>query len=702
MTDERKQAIELMNEPGDESHMITKHVALLVGALGFGLGLTLFTPVGAVADEGDPPSRVARLAFMEGSVSFEPAGTDEWVAPPLNRPLTTGDRLWSDRDSRAELQLDGSLLRMASNTAVAILNLGDEVTQIQLSAGTLVVQVRRLDDIETYEIDTPNLAFSILRPGYYRIAVDETGVTTAIQVRAGQGEATGGGSAYTVRARDYVVFSGTDELHAETQSGAPREDSFDAWSAGRDSRWQHSESARYVSSDVVGYEDLDDHGSWNSTPEYGYVWFPRGVDAGWAPYHNGHWAYIAPWGYTWVDDQPWGFAPFHYGRWVSVRGAWGWVPSPPREEGAIYVRPVYAPALVAWVGVGAGVAWFALGPREVFVPSYPVSRSYVNNVNVSNTTVNATVVTNVYNTTVVNRTVTNVTNVTYVNRGIPGAVTATTSQAFASAQPVARNRVAVDQGALASAHVQATTPAAIPMKQAVLGSGPAASAKPPATVQTRAIVARTTVPPPPPTFERRQDAIRSNGGNALSVAQAQQIQPSAAQRNVAVRLAPPAIPAATRPPARAPASSDASQGTERLPARPPTPAAEPTRSAAVAAHPAELPVVPKPPSPSVADSALERQHLQEQQRLRAMQEDERRSVQQQQQAAHEQLARQQADDARKQQLEQQHQQQTQQLMQKHVQEQQQLEGKQREQRRQVETKPPAQDPRRERPPNEKP
>jgi hypothetical protein len=87
---------------------------------------------------------------------------------------------------------------------------------------------------------------------------------------------------------------------------------------------------------------------------------------GLAPYHYGHWSYIAPWGYTWVDDQPWGFAPFHYGPWASIGGAWGWIPSPPRPAIGEYVLPIYAPALVAWVGVGAGVAWFALGPREVF------------------------------------------------------------------------------------------------------------------------------------------------------------------------------------------------------------------------------------------------------------------------------------------------------------------------------------------------
>ena len=107
--------------------------------------------------------------------------------------MTTGDKLWADSNGRVELQLDGSLIRLSNNTGFSFLNLSDNVTQIQLTAGTLLVHVRRLDDNETYEIDTPNLAFSVLRPGVYRVSVNEAGDSTAIKVRSGQGEVTGGG-----------------------------------------------------------------------------------------------------------------------------------------------------------------------------------------------------------------------------------------------------------------------------------------------------------------------------------------------------------------------------------------------------------------------------------------------------------------------------------------------------------------------------
>ena len=526
-----------------------------------------FHALPAMADDDDPPSRVARLAYAQGSVSFQPAGTDDWVTAGVNRPATTGDKLWSDHDGRVELQLDGSMIRLSNNTGFTFLNLSDSVTQIQLSAGTLLVHVRRLDDNETYEIDTPNLAFSVLRPGLYKISVNDAGDSTAIRIRSGQGEVTGGGAAYTVHANDSATFSGFDRVNANSENYGNEEDQFDNWAATRDRRSEHSNSARYVSADVVGYEDLDDHGSWRQTPDNGNVWFPHTSVPGWAPYHYGHWDYIEPWGYTWVDDEPWGFAPFHYGRWVSYDGSWGWVPARPQTEGEAYVRPVYAPALVAWVGgphfaIGVGassgeyasgesVGWFPLGPREVYVPSYRVSRNYVNNVNVSNTTVNSTVVNNYYNTTVVNNNV-NVTNVKYVNQSVPGAVAATTPHAFTGAQPVHQNAVKVDQREVASAPVRAFTPAATPAKQAVLGTGTAA-AKPPAAIQTRAVVAKVAPPPPPPTFEKQQEAIKSNGGKPLSIAQVHQIEPPAARREALVKIAPVAkavaapVPVANKP-----------------------------------------------------------------------------------------------------------------------------------------------------------
>ena len=519
----------------------------LITLIASALTLAFFVPQRAAADQDDPPGRIARLSVAEGSVSFNPAGTDDWVSAVVNRPMTTGDKLWADQESRAELHLGSASIRLGASTGFSFLNLDDNTVQLQLTEGTLRIRVRRLDRNEVFEVDTPNLAFTALRPGIYRINVNEAGDTTVVVVRDGEGEVTGGGQTYSVDADETGIFTGTDQLNADIE-GVGDEDDLERWSYERDRREDHSASRRYVSDDAIGYEDLDEHGGWRDTPDYGAVWFPHTTVVDWAPYRYGHWVFIEPWGYTWVDDEPWGFAPFHYGRWVTVGGAWGWVPCRPRAVvGVAYVRPVYAPALVAWVGGpnvaigvavggGAAVGWFPLGPREVYVPSYRVSRAYVTNVNVTNTTVNTTVVNNYYNTVVVNKT--NVTNVTYVNQNVRGAVTATSTQVLTNGQSVHNNVVRVNEQQMARAQVATAAPAVAPTRQSVVGAGRPATARPPAAFETRAVVAKTAPPPPPVKFERQQAAIQQNGGRPIPTSQVRQMQPE--QAKAPVRIAPPA------------------------------------------------------------------------------------------------------------------------------------------------------------------
>ena len=510
-------------------------------------------------DDDDPPGRVARLGYMQGSVSFQPAGESEWVQAVPNRPMTTGDQLWADRDSRAEVQLGSSTIDLASNTGFSFLNLDDHTVQIQLSAGTLNLRVYELDRDTDYEIDTPNQAFVIYQPGRYRVESSENGDYTVVTIREGEGESTGNGQSYTIHQGQRVTFRGTDSLNAEVdQIGDP--DQFDRWSYDRERRYEDSPSARYCSRQVVGFEDLDEYGNWSPSPDYGNVWYPR-VDAGWAPYHYGHWAWIDPWGWTWVDDASWGYAPFHYGRWVFVGSRWGWIPGP-RE-----VRPVYAPALVAFVGgvgigAGANVAWFPLGPREVYVPSYHVSRGYVNRVNVTNTTVNVTQVTNVYNTTIVNNSTT-INNVTYVNRNVRGGVTAVPQQAFASAQPVSRTAVAVNQSQLQRGPVSARA-AVPPAPQAVLGvhaNTASRVAAPPQAIASRPVIAKNAPPPPPPSFAARQQVLQRNPGVPVPRQQMQHMRaanPAASAPRVIT--APPAkatpLPPVGARPANQPASNE--------------------------------------------------------------------------------------------------------------------------------------------------
>lgn len=458
----------------------------------------------------DPPSRVARVGYLSGPVSFSPAGENDWVEAGLNRPLTSGDRLWADRGARVEVQLGGAMLRMGADTALGVLNLDDRITQLQLTQGVLNLRVRRLPAGQVFEIDTPNLAFTLRRPGQYRISVDANGDSTTILVRQGQGEVHGNGVSYVIDAGRPYRFDGSN-LSQRQSFDEPRPDDFDRWASDRDRRYDNSASARYVSADVIGYQDLDSHGSWRVDATYGNVWAPSRVASGWAPYRDGHWAWVDPWGWTWIDDAPWGFAVSHYGRWAHLERGWAWVPGPVRS------RAYYAPALVVFVGgsdfqlqIAGGnvnaVAWFPLAPREVYRPSYPVSRGYFENLNRSNTVINATVINNTYNNI-------NVTNVVYANRKVKGAVVAVPATAFAQSQPVAKAARALPREMVAAAPVAVAAPVA-PNAKSVRGAA-AQRDQPPARVFERPVVARSAPPAAHAGLAAQQTQLAAKPGQPL-------------------------------------------------------------------------------------------------------------------------------------------------------------------------------------------
>src|SRR5579864_7170636 len=472
----------------------------------FGFLLTLSSIARAQDDEDqaqDPPGRVGRLNYSQGSISFRPAGEDDWVTAVPNRPMVTGDDLWADENSRAEVHIGSAAIRLGDKTGITFLTLDDNTTQIRLAQGSLILRVRHVDDDDTYEIDTPNIAFNLLQPGEYRVDVSQDGSQTITTVWHGRGRVTGGGSSYTVIAGQSATFTGTDQVNYDLGQ-IPDRDDFDDWAFERDDREDRADSANYVSREMTGYEDLDEYGDWSYVAGYGPCWRPRAVVVGWAPYRFGHWAFVGPWGWTWVEDEPWGFAPFHYGRWASVNGGWFWLPGP------VVVRPIWAPALVAFVGggpgfhfsVGVGVGWFPLGPGEVYLPGYHVSRAYVNNVNITNTTVNVTKVTNVYNTVIVNKTTT-INNITYVNQHVNNGVTVVSHDAFVNSRPVAQNVMKVDAREVATAPISHVV-AAEPVRGSVMGAGRPVAVKPPPAVISRQVVAVRTPPAPPRPIEQRQ------------------------------------------------------------------------------------------------------------------------------------------------------------------------------------------------------
>lgn len=409
---------------------------------------------------GDPPDRVARLSYIDGDVGLLPSGAHDWGDAGINRPLTRGDKLSSAAGARAELQLDGGTVRLDGQTDVGFLQLDNALTQLELTQGTLNLTVRQLDQGQSYEIDTPTVALVVDHPGSYRVDIDADGRATRVTAFDGSATVYGENNAQreVVAGRSYrFEDSSLANVALEDIGGG---DDFDAWCDQRNRQLAGAQSRRYVSEDVIGYQDLDHYGQWRTDPDYGSVWYPSQVDVDWAPYRNGHWAWVGPWGWTWVDDAPWGFAPYHYGRW-AWRDGWCWVPGP-----RLGWRPVYAPALVAFVGGGswgvsfgvgaAPVGWFPLGPGEVYNPWYRSSRRYYTQVNVTNIYVH-----NDNRTVIVNRIDQHydawhrgmpMRDERYANRQAHG-FTAVAGRNFADAERVQGHRLRVDPRQLAAATV---------------------------------------------------------------------------------------------------------------------------------------------------------------------------------------------------------------------------------------------------------
>jgi hypothetical protein len=450
-------------------------------------------------DQGDPPGRIARLNYMAGTVTTEPAGASDWSYAQINRPLTTGDQLWNDENARSELHIGSTAVRLGSSTALSVLALDDSTAQLKIAQGTLSTRVRALPPGSNYEIDTPNVALAMTTPGDLRVDVAPDGRATTVTVRNGGVTAYGDGGAVQLAAGQQITFAGTS-LEQASANAAPAPDAFDQWAATRDAAEDHSISARYVSRDMPGYQDLDANGTWRTDPSFGPVWVPNAVSADWAPYRQGHWAWQDPWGWTWIDDAPWGFAPYHYGRWAYVGSQWAWVPGP----GAVSAPPAYAPALVGFVGDGggggvdwdvaltvggvaaAGLAWFPLGPGEPWHPHRDGwSRRYYERVN-----------RNVY----VDRPV-HVNN-TYVNYRAPRGLTAAPANLFVRGQPVGRQPYAVDPARLRHPHFFAGAPGIAPTRDSIAPGARRADYRPPPGGYARPVVA-TRAPAAPPALRDR-------------------------------------------------------------------------------------------------------------------------------------------------------------------------------------------------------
>lgn len=290
----------------------------------------------------DPPDRVGRLNLIEGEVCFQSGGWSGWSPATMNYPLTVGDSLWTGESSRAEAHVGSTAIRLGPWSEVDFQELNDAAVRLRLPQGLLHVRLRQLEPGESFEIRTPTANARLRVPGSFRIEVSDQG-DTRLTVHEGSLEVLAAGRSCLLRAQQTATVARSDASSVQIRR-ARAEDEWDCWCAQRDRREDRLVSAQYVPRTLLGCEDLDWYGTWSVHVEYGPVWTPSSLPAGWEPYRNGRWVWVEPWGWTWVDDAPWGFAPFHYGRWVRVRGVWVWVP------GTIARRPVYAPALTVFNG----------------------------------------------------------------------------------------------------------------------------------------------------------------------------------------------------------------------------------------------------------------------------------------------------------------------------------------------------------------
>ncbi|HEV8679721.1 MAG TPA: DUF6600 domain-containing protein, partial [Stellaceae bacterium] len=567
-------------------------------ASGF-LALLLFAAVPALAQE-EPPGRVGRVSLVEGQLSFHLADETQWSEAAVNYPVATGGSFWTDPQSRAEIRVGAQTINLANNTELGVVKLNDEATQLSVPQGRIGLHVRQLAQGNTVQVDIPRGAVWLLAPGVYDIDAGTADQPARVTVFEGSARFVGGTLDLTINNGDAAVISGTDTLAAAIERATP--DAFVQWCRSRDYRQKRLAAPKYVSTHMTGYEELDDHGSWAAAPQYGQVWYPRSVPADWAPYREGHWVSIQPWGMTWVDSQPWGFAPFHYGRWARIQGRWGWVP------GRVVPRPVYAPALVAFIGqpeVGfavpgarePAVGWFPLAPNEVYVPSYSRNVNYIRNVNITN--VSVTKITNVTN-IIVNRPAAappvQVVQQNFANRT---AATVVPVKAIAEGAKVKQVALQVPPQTLQKAPVSVQPPKVTP---AAVRPAPSRPADAPAAVPPKDAppirppgVATTTTPGKPPVAAQPDAATKAEPGKP----------PVAAPPGTATKAEPGKPPVAAQPgaatkaePGKPPVAAPPGTATKAEPGKPPV-AAQP--GAATKAEPGKPPVAAQPGAATKAE-----------------------------------------------------------------------------------------------------
>ncbi len=440
--------------------------ALLAMALLLGVWLAHVTPVHAqsplpaqagppangspISDPpaSDPPGRVGRVARIVGAVSFRTGEQSDWQPATPNYPVTSGQAYWTEPGARAEFEIAATRLVLDQGSELVIDALDDRSFTARLAQGNVAFVLRRMAAGDTVTLHTPRGTVTIADPGRYVVQTGDTGRPGLVTVIEGAAQVAGPGLALTVGPGQTATISGQESLQGSI--GPQASDPFITANAMpvRPTVIGPAAPPEQVQ-EMTGGAALAEAGQWDSVADYGRVWYPP-VASNWVPYREGHWAYVLPWGWTWIDDAPWGFAPFHYGRWLQIGPRWAWSPGwtpgwAPWWGGGHYYRPVYAPALVAFVGFGAGAAlgarfgspvgWVPLGPREHYRPAFRASAGYAERINLGHGP--------------------DMTNTQYLNRH---GTTVVPASAMINSRPVARNTRLVSPQAMAAAQPLAHPP----------------------------------------------------------------------------------------------------------------------------------------------------------------------------------------------------------------------------------------------------
>lgn len=353
---------------------------------------------GNTVEASDAIPFAARMDRLDGEVGIARQTSPEaqpyqgWTKSTVNAPVSLGDRIYVKEGSSAAIAFSGrNYARLNPNTALDVVSLTQGHTQLALREGACVFDVGDLDSGEVFEIGTPNGAVDFAEPGLYQVGIDDGG-DTVVSVLNGLANVAGLAGSGEVSKGQLLTLAAAEAAEAVISELSPNvagtivNDYYSyRYPGDYDGRYadyrvyqedpsyyeesyHRSVSYQYVSDDteIAGLDDLDDYGDWEDVPNYGHCWRPRDTSGDWAPYRDGYWSHDYPVGLTWVSNERWGWAPYHYGRWAHVNQRWYWVP-----EEAVR-RPVYAPALVAFVSLPRAdeIGWVPLGPGDPYVPRY--------------------------------------------------------------------------------------------------------------------------------------------------------------------------------------------------------------------------------------------------------------------------------------------------------------------------------------------